>query len=249
MALSTPAVPSQKLLRSAEGMANGLAVHGPWLGLNGIPVEQFRSQMQQLEAAEAKFRDAREAKLMAAKRAAVADKALQTWLTKARLVVMLARGPRWSDVWNNTGFANSRACVPKRSEARIELARNLITFFARHPEFGVAFADVTAARGRTIYERFVQNIEFQQVMTQDCRAAREQRDGAECALREMMRQIVAGLNQNIERTDARWTAFGLKPRKSRLRGVSRFPCREGLASAALSFRSRGRAEPRKVAAA
>jgi hypothetical protein len=239
----------QNLLHLADSTVQGLSAHGPWIGLADLPADRFRSVMKKLRDAETKFSEARSAKALAGNRVVVADKALGDWLTKARLVVMLVRGARWSELWIKTGFTNQRTTVPKRLESRIALAHSLVSFFARHPEFGVAFADVTAARGRAIYERAVQSREMLQVMTTECGSIKHERDAAERALREMMRQVVYVLGKNIDGADPRWLDFGLSQRKSQRRRIHRFPCEQKLAAAAIRAVTRHRRELHRIAAA
>src|SRR5207248_7769848 len=120
---------------------------------------------------------------------------------KARLVVMLARGARWSQSWIPTGFTHSQTKVPSRLEDRIALARALVSFFARHPEYGVAFAEITAARGRAIYERVSQSSQMLQLAKNDCIVARQQRETAEADLRGAMREMICELKTQLQPSD------------------------------------------------
>lgn len=237
----------QDVLRLGNSMAQGLASHGPWIGLAEITADDLGRAMQQVRDAEKKLSEARNAKDLASKRVAVADKALQAWLAKARLVVMLARGAQWSESWIHTGFTHRRTNVPKRLEARITLARALVSFFARHPEFGVGFAEVTAARGRIVYERTVQSREILQMMTNDCVASKQQHAAAENALREMMRRIVGILDETIDVSDRRRLDFGLKQQKFRPEWGLGPAGRNALAP--ISVVPASFIEPRRVAAA
>jgi hypothetical protein len=239
----------QDVLHLGNFMARGLASHGPWIGLGEITADDLSRAMQQVRDAEKKVSEARHAKGLASKRVAVADKALQAWLGKARLVVMLARGAQWSESWIHTGFTHQRTNVPKRLEARITLARALVSFFARHPEFGVAFAEVTAARGRIVYERMVQSREILEVMTDDCVASKQQHTAAESALREMMRRIVGILDETIDGSDRRRLDFGLKQQQSRPELVRGLGPAGRNALAPISVVPASFAEPRQVAAA
>ena len=207
----------QDLTPTAHCIAEGLTTHGPWLGLTDISVTEFRLLLKSAEEAEITLRDAREAKELAAKRAALADRTLKNWLGKATLVIMLARGARGSASWAETGFADRRTAVPRQMANRIALAQTLVTFFARHPEFGVPFADVTAARGRSNYERLIQSNEMLQLITQEFASAKRQQVDAQRALRSAMRGVVAALSLRIAPCDERWTYFGLTatPRKAK----------------------------------
>jgi hypothetical protein len=238
----------QNLLQLADAMAQGLARHGPWIGLAQIPADDFRVAAQQLRDAENALAGARSAKTMAGKRVIMADKALVAWLTKARLVVMLARGVRWSESWILTGFTHHRTNVPKRVESRIALARALVSFFARHPEFGVAFADVTAARGREIYERVTQSREILRVMTSDCATSKQERDAAGRVLRDVVREVASVLSATIDASDPRWLDFGLNLQESRVR-QNRVRIDRPTASPPISFVRSDPGDSRNIAAA
>jgi hypothetical protein len=197
------------LLLLAERIAQGLETYGPWLGITQIPADEFRRILDETEKGESAWTDARNAKAYSQTRMAAADATLAAWLAKARLVVMLARGEKWSKRWIETGFTHRAAKVPKGFEPRIALARRVVVFLALHPDFGVPFAQVTAAHGRTIYEWTYQTHHALEIATTDCRMKKRQRDAAECVLRRTMRQVFRVLGGVIARDDPRWLAFGL----------------------------------------
>ena len=146
-----------------------------------------------------------------------ADQAVSEWLAKARLAVMLARGTKWSESWLDTGFVHRSTDVPKAMAPRIELARRVVDFFARNPQFGVAHAHVTATHGRKAYDDAVGAQRIRRQLVSECSNAKKLRDEAEQNLRRKMGQIVRMLSASIKANDARWFAFGLKqPRTSRL---------------------------------
>ena len=210
---------SDRLLNFATSLANGLETHGLWLGVGGESIHTVRARLNQLERTREALLTARNAKALAVKRIGLADKHLRSWLGKARLVVMLARGPRWSRAWVDTGFTSPAMRVPKKLDGRISLARALVSFFARHPEFGVGFAEITAARGRAIYERVLQSGEMLDLATKDSAAATRDRDVSEYELRVILRTVVSWLRLNLDRADARWADFGFAPAASRKANV------------------------------
>ena len=205
----------QDLLKRAEKIAQGLIAHGPWIGLNQVTSEQIESAIQQLNEAQESYTNALNDRNLAGKRVAMADKALKSWLGKARLTVMLARGSRWSESWIHTGFTHRRTDIPKRAESRIALGRALISFFARHPEFNVPFASVTAAHGRSVYDRLTQSQQMLHVFTIDCRNAMHRRDNSRNALADLIHQTIGLLEVMLNNSDPRWADFGLAPRRSR----------------------------------
>lgn len=150
--------------------------------------EEFASKIDRLARALTAVDNSRNTTVLATKRLSLADKTLKTWLAKARLVVMLARGSRWSESWIHTGFTDRRTKIPKRLDDRMALAKALVAFFARHPEFGVAFADVTAARGRAIYERVLQSREMLQFSRDESATVRRECQTAAAELRAAIRK-------------------------------------------------------------
>jgi len=199
----------------ATSLANGLETHGLWLGVGDESIRAVRARLNNLERTREALVTARNTKTFAIKRLGLADKHLKSWLGKARLVVMLARGARWSRALVDTGFTSPAMRVPKKLDGRVSLARALVSFFARHPEFGVGFADITAARGRAIYERAIQSREMLELAKNDCEIAARHRDLAEGELRDISRIVVNWLRSNLDRADARWAELGFATTPSR----------------------------------
>ena len=193
-------------------------MYGLWLGMTQTPSNEFRRILDQAEKAEAAWSDAENTKAQSQARVAAADEALTAWLAKARLVVMLARGEKWSECWVETGFVHRAGNVPKRVNTRINLAQRVVIFLALHPEYGVPFADVTAARGRSIYERVVQARAALEIEASNCREKRRLFSAAKCVLRRTIYQVIRTLDLAIAPNDPRWLAFGLnQPTASSLR--------------------------------
>ena len=221
-AASPPMLPNKiaALLQLAPHFVAGLSRHEFCSDCSEQLTGELQSQIARFSEAASVLCTARNTATLSTKRLAIADKALKAWLAKARLVVMLARGARWSESWIHTGFTDGRTRVPTRLDARIGLARVLVGFFARHPEFGVGFAEVTAARGRAIYERVVQSCEMLRLAKIEWTAAREQHEAAGNDLREKLQQTISTLESHMTDDDPRWTDFGLIPpasHKSRAR--------------------------------
>ncbi|HEY4281686.1 MAG TPA: hypothetical protein VGM62_01395 [Chthoniobacterales bacterium] len=211
---------NQELRSIAHRMADGLTNHGPWLGLTDISISEFQMVAQALGDAETAFRNSNDAKELACKRVTLADRTLRTWLTKAKLVIKLARGAQWPALSSLSDVADSSAGAPRQMAERIVLARGLVKFFARHPEFGVPFADVTAARGRANYERLIQSNEMLQLARQECASAKRHRIEAERALRSLILGVVAALSLRIAPGEERWKDFGLTSTPAKRRGAA-----------------------------
>lgn len=200
------------LFQLAGSMGDGLEAHAPWLGAL-TPAVEFREILARLTTAEEAFAVARARKAAASARVQAADETLTAWLGKARLVVMLAKGNQWSEAWVEVGFTHRGTNVPKRVSARVALARRMVAFFARHAEYEVAFAEVTAARGEAIFAEMSAAQAELVAATQDGVRDKRTRDAAEKRLRSEMRTTVIFLGVLLSPGDERWLAFGLnRPR-------------------------------------
>jgi hypothetical protein len=197
------------LLSLGQRVASGLEMYGPWLGMTQTPSSEFRRILDETEKADEAWSDAENTRVESRARMAAADEALTAWLAKARLVVMLARGEKWSERWIETGLEYRTGNVPKRIDRRIKLARKLVVFLALQPEYGVPFADVTAARGRSIYERTIQARAALDLGTNSCMVKKRLRNAAKHALRRTIYQVIRTLDSTIAPNDPRWLAFGL----------------------------------------
>jgi hypothetical protein len=198
------------LFSLAERMKRGLGLHGMWLLKGFTTEEEFAAELTAARETERDFSLARAKKSAAAKRFAAADEELTAWLAKARLVVMLALGSQWSESWIAAGFSHRGTNVPKRVAPRMELGRRLADFFKAHPQYEVAFAGVTAKRGRALAQAIVAAEDQLQLAKAAAAAKKRARDAAEKKLRHAMSSIVMLLPCVIGKSDSRWLEFGLK---------------------------------------
>jgi hypothetical protein len=218
MAQNTLPSEVDELVQLAETMADALERHGPWLRMMEMNPAEFREALETLRRSETVFATLRSEKAAAGKWMSSADQAMIEWLGKARLAVMLARGARWSEAWFDAGFIHGSTDVPKAMAPRIELARRVVDFFARNPQFGVAHANVTATYGRKAYDDAVGAQRIRRQLVSECINTKKLRDDAEQNLRRRMGQVVRMLGASIKPNDARWFAFGLsQPRSSRFK--------------------------------
>jgi hypothetical protein len=207
-----------ELMQLSETMADALEKHGPWLRTMEMAPAEFRRALDHLRKCETAFATLRSEKAAAGKWVNAADQAMIDWLSKARLAVMLARGTKWSETWLDAGFVHHSTDVPKAMAPRVELARRVVDFFARNPQFGVAHANVTATYGRKAYDDAVGAQRVRRQLISECINAKKLRDEAERDLRRKMGHIVRMLGENIKPNDARWFAFGMdQPRSARWR--------------------------------
>jgi hypothetical protein len=174
-------------------------------------LEQLRNRIDDLVSANS-------TRQMSTQRLVLSNKALEDWLAKARLVITLARAAR-PDASAQSGFADRTFRIPRRLSDRIAVARSLVSFFARRPEFGVAFAEVTAAKGRALYERVVQSGEMLQLAKSDCELIRQQQTAIATEMRQILRRAVSLLKTQLNGSDVRRTDFGLIPSQVRRRNT------------------------------
>jgi hypothetical protein len=181
-----------ELFTLAEEMAHKLEANCSSNGTSGILARDFRHILDEARELETTWSTARSAKASAQARMTAADEAVTSWLAKARLVMILAHGPKWSERWIEPGFTHRATNVPRRTEQKITLASRLVVFLALHPDFAVPFAGVTAARGRPIYERMIQTRAALELATTNCGAIKPRRDTAIASLRQAMRELRGG---------------------------------------------------------
>src|SRR5439155_12561173 len=102
------------LLALGRQIASGLDLHGAEPGITEMSTSELQRNLEGAQKADIAWSAARSAKVSSETRLAAANEALAAWLTKARLVVMLARGEKWSRRWIETGFTHRAANVSKR---------------------------------------------------------------------------------------------------------------------------------------
>ena len=207
---------TNKVLQVAAHLAQAMDSHWFWNGVNQDSKQDLQNKLERLREAARLETTALSTRNLAINRLAVADRILRKWLTNARLVVMLARGVRWSESWIPTGFSNPKMRVPKQLDQRITLARAVVSFLARHPEVNVAFAEITAARGRAIYERVIQSSEMLQLAKDDCVLTRKVCRDAQHDLQRMLRRVIPAKDARNQR----WSHLrGNRQRSVRRRAV------------------------------
>jgi hypothetical protein len=189
--------PLENLIRDAGHLSHAMDTHWFWSSVSEETKNNARSEVERLREAARHETAARATRDMAVNRLTLADKTLRKWLTNARLVVMLARGPRWSDSWQQTGFTNAKMRVPKELDQRLILARALVSFFARHPEFSVAFAEITATRGRAVYERVMQSAEILNIAKADLSSAAKTCQSARHEVQHLIDIVIPELKDRI----------------------------------------------------
>lgn len=191
-------------------MLGGLRRHGRWLLKESFPADEFSGRLLATREAETKLALARAARGEAGRKFAACDLELTSWLAKARLVVMLAYGNKWSESWIAAGFTHRGTNVPKRIAPRIELCQRLADFFAGHEEYEVPFARVTAAEARRQKKEITAAEKAVRLARQKMSERKRVRDVAEKKLRHEMHFVVVYLGCAIGKRDPRWRAFGLK---------------------------------------
>jgi hypothetical protein len=217
------------LFQLAERMDEGLRIHGPWLFKRTMTPEEFSADREAARQAETEFSSARSGQADASRQFTALDEELTAWLAKARLVVMLAYGNKWTANWIAAGFSHRGTNIPKRIGARMELMTRLADFFAAHREYEVPFAQVTAVEARRLQKACSNADHAVRLAKQEARMRKQARDAAEKKLRREMHSVVALLPHFIGKSDPRWLAFGLKQPRPNDKAVR--PCYTAVADA------------------
>ncbi|HEY1769944.1 MAG TPA: hypothetical protein VGG02_06785 [Chthoniobacterales bacterium] len=212
-----------ELFRLGALVAKGLRRHGPWLLKNFMTEKELRNSLTAAQKTEADFARALVARAAAAERFAETQEKLTAWLARARLVVMLALGSKWSQSWIAAGFTHRGTNVPKRLAGRIELNRRLAGFFAVNGQFEVPFAGVTAAEAKALRRAMRQAEEKLKAATTRAAEKKRARDKAEKKLRWDVGSVRDILRCVIKPHDPCWGAFGFQvPRPGDARAEERF---------------------------
>jgi hypothetical protein len=168
------------------------------------------SVLERARTAEDEFARSRLVKAAAAERFAEVDDELTAWLAKARLVVMLAHGSKWSQSWVAAGFTHRGTNVPKRIKPRMELSRRLVKFFEDYPQYEVPFAGVTAAEAGALQEKITAADQKVRLATSEAAEKKQARHLAEKLLRRELRLLRVCLYGSLKKNDRRWKEFGFK---------------------------------------
>lgn len=199
----------------------GLGLHGCWL-FEGRVGENIGPVLERARSTESDYGRSRVLKAAAAEHFAEVDAELTSWLAKARLVVMLAYGSKWSQSWIAAGFTHRGTNVPKRVKPRIELSRRLAQFFKDYPQYEVPFAGVTAADAAAMQEKIAAADQQVRLATGEAAEKKHERDVAEKLLRRELYFLRVCLKGRLKKNDRRWLDFGFKIPKPDAKPLGRY---------------------------
>ena len=196
-------VPRSQSLRLtlAEDFADGAHGH-PEVGLLHNTEERVRADIATLRLAEHIFQTSRSDRKALSTAQTLADANGRAFIGKARKVIALRLGDRWSAAWLPTGFPDQSTAVPETIAKRQDLLAKLRDFFAGHASFEFTDPDhaensVTAARA-AVAEKDT-----------DLGKKKAARDAADDALTTRLSSGIRELGDLLPANDPRWHAFGL----------------------------------------
>ena len=209
MASNTLPTNSGQLIGLATNMLAGLTSQGTPLGITQISPAGFQSALESFIGADGAFNAGRSAKQSALDSWTSATGALYDWLVVVRTVLAGRFGSRWSTMWAQAGFTNTKCAIPSRIENQMGLALSLVGFFTANPTYQVAAMLVTAAQATALRNAALsaQQGVLQADLQQD--EAGTGWTAAYDALVSLMRSIIKILEATITGDDPRWLAFGL----------------------------------------
>lgn len=197
----------------SEDFADGAHGH-PEIGLLHNTEARFRAAISALRTAEHLFQTARAERKTLTLAQTLADSNGRAFLGKARKVIALRFGDRWSTAWLSTGFPNQSTAIPDSTPGRQELLAKLREFFTDHPTFEFTDPDrtensITAARADACFQALSTARAAVAEKDTDIAKKKAQRDDADAALTARLSSGVRELGELIPSDDPRWHAFGL----------------------------------------
>jgi hypothetical protein len=127
-----------------------------------------------------------------------------------RLAISLlkpALGNEWNTKWKEAGFAQPSLAVPRQPVALLTALRG---YFATHPAFQNAPANITAAQAQALAEAIDAAILAVGTGRAAKVSAKRARDAAFQRLRKRLSSLRAELEQLLSKEDGRWEKFGFR---------------------------------------
>jgi len=188
---------------------DGLATHGPELGIERDPV-LIKKALDAATVANTEYQ------AILGERTSVLTPALTTADSEGRVLIAAAvklfrvkLGERWNQSWSEAGFVNNSTAIPKTQARREALLKSLGAYLLSHPELESADLKVTAARATALFEAIgtaQKNLQENKAQQGELRGAR---DKAVATLRKRLRAAIGDLGAVLENDSPLWNAFGL----------------------------------------
>jgi hypothetical protein len=173
------------------------------------PEALLRADLATARTKENQYQASKAGKATAVDQQQSVDDNARAFITKAKDVLKPHLGSQWSPAWAQGGFVNPSLRVPGTIAARMELVKQLQTYFAANPTRQNEPLGVTAVLAGTLYDEFTSAVSTVNACNGDVQNKRAARDAAVEALDNRMRGVIAEFAQLVGPLDGRWLDLGL----------------------------------------
>ncbi|MFA6561610.1 MAG: hypothetical protein WCV00_06845 [Verrucomicrobiia bacterium] len=132
------------------------------------------------------------------------------WLLMARDNFKTFLGSTPSNAWEAAGWSAESIAVPSTSDLILPLLQKVQGYLTANPAREVASMNLTAARAGVLHTALSDARAAANTQDDAIRAAKDERDVAEEALRTRMRNLIDELMQLLDPMSPHWLTFGLK---------------------------------------
>ena len=196
-------------LALGEQIADGLHTLAAGLNLTGTTEAGLRALLTGCRDTHTEVGKAQKLKKAADDALQTADDNAADFLAKARKVLVLHLGQKWSEAWAPTGFPNESTAVPPLFEDRMNLCASLNAYFTDNPTQEFAAQDVTAAKALEFFTAISDAQDAFDKKDGALTLKKQLRDAAYVALRKELHGFIAEVSKRLSDDDYRWHEFGL----------------------------------------
>jgi hypothetical protein len=190
----------------------GMIAHEKSIGVTQNTAATIAADLATAEAANGAFeaiKEGRSTTLQPAYRKA--DEEGEQFIVRAKKVLTVHLGERWTEQWAEAGFADRSIRIPQSIGGREKVLKLLASYFKAHPSQESTDLKVSAKRAATLHAALVAARTAVENHPSRQKAARIGRDEAITALRKRLRATVAELDMLLKGDSPVWAAFGLIP--------------------------------------
>jgi hypothetical protein len=200
-----------EVIKLATNMISGLTALEQSLGITQVTAARLQTLLTGFTSANAGFNLAREVRQGASTVSTNLNKSIETWLVKARAVLVPYLGAAWNATWAAAGFTDASTAVPRTVGERFRLLGLIDNFLAENPSYEDANpkVNVTAAEAVRLWEESTAAEAALGAAETASGEKKTAREAALSALTDSMRMLIRILDGLLEANDPRWLTFGL----------------------------------------
>ena len=140
-----------------------------------------------------------------------ADAEGEQFIVRAKKVLTVHLGERWTEQWAEAGFADQSIRIPQSIRGRENVLKLLASYFKAHASQESTDLKVSAKRAATLHIALVAARTAVETHPARQKNARIARDEANTALRKRLRSAIAELDMRLTGDSPVWASFGLVP--------------------------------------